>query len=79
MLVHWFCCFDTLFHLKHKNSQSQQIFGNCDVLDKTKGHIPPNCIFISFVYLTPDDMVVRSKLQNEIYLSFVFKHNFCFI
>jgi hypothetical protein len=59
-LAHWYCCFDTLFHLKLNYSQLKQIFGNCVVLDKTKYHFP---FFISFVYLTLDDMAIRSKLQ----------------
>jgi hypothetical protein len=50
-------------------SQSKQIFGNCDVsrcdvFDKGKAHLPPNNSFISFVYLTLDDLAVRSKVQQ---------------
>jgi hypothetical protein len=55
MIFHWFCCFDTLFHLNF-NCQSNQIFGNCNVsscdfFSKAKAHFPPNYIFISFLYL----------------------------
>jgi hypothetical protein len=47
------------------------MFGNCDasswdVFDKTKAHFPPNYIFISFVYLTVDDISVsRGKLESK--------------
>jgi hypothetical protein len=50
---------------------SCEIFGNCDVF----AHFPPNYIFISFFYLTLNDMTVKNiietvqqALQNEIYL-----------
>jgi hypothetical protein len=32
--------------------------GSCDVSDKTKSNFSPNYIFMSFVYLTLDDMAV---------------------
>jgi hypothetical protein len=70
-------------------SQSKPIFENgdfssCDVF----AHFPSNFIFISFVYLTLDDMKVKDiianlqqALPNESYLSFNFQHNenLCFI
>jgi hypothetical protein len=66
----------------HNRRLNHSIFdvSSCDVLScDVFAHFPPNYIFISFVYLTLDDMTFKNiiatlqqALLNEIYLSCVF-------